>query len=623
MGQESEAKRPQGLLWKKLLQRQKAEADPAAETVPDQGQPEAQQEPLPVAPVCSVRPEQAESLWRVWDLWRQGSAWAPQPLVVLSEQESMEVPLTLQELEREALSLANALELWAKTRLKGLEHAEEAPPPDRDCGYFVHVSANKLCAWALVAPPSGDGEGPVLNKLAEALTKAGIKTGLDQAQVGWLAADGHYLELRVVARGTLPTVGRDGYVVDKFLRQQKREIQMDEKGNVDYRAQTYFQGVVKGDVICDIIPPEPGQPGVRVSFEKIEPAPVKTAAAPKGSNTDLSPDGAHLVAAMDGHLEFQGGVFQVRPILDIKGDVDYSTGNLSFRGDVHIYGDVRENFVVKATGKVTIDGLVEGATVEADGDVVISKGVLGNNKAVIKSKKLVRAKYLENCVVYSGDGTYADCIISSQIFSDSKISVTTGRGTIIGGCLTAAERVECTVLGSQSDRLTEIVLGELPYVQKEQHEIVTALAEVRKELTVLDQKLGVKDKSEETGDADTPEDELTPAQKRKQALARREKENLRMRESMHEKPEAVVTDQKELAKLRLRKSVLALKQDKLVKRQEELGEQRPDLGRCRLVCGTVYPTTKLTIGSDVRILDSVWKKCTAYYDQVMCEIHIS
>ena len=97
-----------------------------------------------------------------------------------------------------------------------------------------------------------------------------------------------------------------------------------------------------------------------------------------------------LIATQDGHLTFAHEAFQVSPLLEIQGDVDYSTGNIDFSGDVHICGDVRENFTVHAQGTVTVDGLVEAATVEAGGDLVIARGVVGDGRALLKSNGCVR-----------------------------------------------------------------------------------------------------------------------------------------------------------------------------------------------------------------------------------------
>ena len=42
-----------------------------------------------------------------------------------------------------------------------------------------------------------------------------------------------------------------------------------------------------------------------------------------------------LIASMAGHVEFTGRSFQVKPVLDIQGDVDFSTGDINFIGDIN------------------------------------------------------------------------------------------------------------------------------------------------------------------------------------------------------------------------------------------------------------------------------------------------
>lgn len=583
MEKQSEEKKSPVPFWKRFL---RGSPEPETQAPEQQNTPvaEAPSAPPPPLPPLMVIPDRERPFWKLWELWREGLDWAPQPNLSLDQpaQEGI-LPLTRADLERETARLGPALEQWAERRLPVLAHEPDTPPPNVDSSFFIHVGLNKMAAWALLVPPSGDGAGPSSEKLAAELKKAGVKWGVYESSLSWLSdPSGHYFELRPVAGGMPPVEGKDGAIVEKFTRERVRSVVTDGQGNVDYRALNYYQFIAKGDAICDIIPPEEGTPGMRISGERVPARPVKPATAPKGSNTDLSPDGAHLIAAMDGHVEFSGGVFQVKPTLEVHGDVDYSTGNITFRGDVHISGDVRENFFVRATGKVAIDGLVEGATVEADGDVIIAKGVLGNNKALIRSKTIVRAKYLENCVVYSGECTYADCVMASQIFSDGKINVTTGRGTVIGGCLTAAEQIECRIIGSKSGLLTEVILGQLPYIQDEMKDNEITLDAIRKESTQLDKKLAL----------------------------------------MENQP-ASPQEAKELSKLKLRRSVLALKEDKLTKRQDELQGIKPDLTKCRFICITLYPTTRIVIGSESRVMDTEWTQCTAFLAPETHEIIIS
>lgn len=77
---------------------------------------------------------------------------------------------------------------------------------------------------------------------------------------------------------------------------------------------------------------------------------------------------------------------------------------------------------------------------------------------MIKSGRTVRAAYLENCVVYAGTAILADCAINAQLYSDGAIRIVSGRGTVIGGLLTAVDRVDVNVIGARSGVLTEIAL---------------------------------------------------------------------------------------------------------------------------------------------------------------------
>lgn len=457
------------------------------------------------------------------------------------------------------------------------EEEDEGPSLDASCR--VYCSDNGLVAWMLIFPPRGSAGTLRFEMLGEAMQAVNIDKGVDSTAVASLFQKKEYFKLTPIAFGTPPVEGEDGKLIDRFQRELSKEVKLDEHGVADYRAQNLIQVVCQGEVICDIEPPKEGTPGVRVDGTPAKPRPVKPATVPSGGNTKISDNGRQLVATLDGHLEYSGGVFQVKPVLEISGDVDYSTGNIDFRGDVHIHGDVRENFYIRATGTVTVDGLVEAANIEAGGDVLVTCGVLGDNRALLKGGGDVRAKYLENCVAYAGKCVYADCIIASQVFSDDGIDATSGRGTVIGGALVAAHSIKARIIGSESGRETELTLGTLPYVQNELNDIEVDLQAVRTELEELDKSL--------------------------QFLS----ENDGMQGSSEK-----------LAKARLRKSVVSMKEQKLVKRREKLELMVPDLSKCRLECSTIHPITTLNVQGLIWRAEATRHSCKLSYDPKTGEI---
>lgn len=531
-----------------------------------------------------VRLLQEGSVWKLWQEWRKADPKSPARLPELYVDKIPEghaLLLNSREIDLEMVRIGTKLENWVGEQLKKLQSTNGGEPAPMDAQCWANVSHNGMMAWVFIIPPLYGGADIMLNDILKALAASSVRTGFETMLCEDAVKHKYYFSLLPVAWGIPVESGTNGRIIEHYPRKNVYEVKLDENGNVDYRAQQYVQMIRKDDVICDIIPQKEGKEGVQVTGHKVHPKPVKAARVPIGANTELNEEETQLRATMDGHLEFTGMVFQVKPLLEIKGDVDYSTGNIDFRGDVQINGDVRERFTVRATGTVTVNGLVEAATIEAKGSIVISRGVVGDNRALIKSRGTVRAKYLENCVVYSGECTFADCIISSKIYSDQRISVMTGRGTVIGGSITAALQVEAHIIGSQSGRKTEVVLGVLPYVQEEHRGNEVQLNDIEKEISQIEKKLSylaMQSGSQENG--------------------------------------------KEIAQLNLQRSVLALKKNKLTKRQEELEGINVHLEQCRFECRTVYPGTLLTIGSVSRKFDNVWNHCTATLDVVAEELMI-
>ena len=522
-------------------------------------------------------PELKGFLLQVWDRWGRGPI--PPRISLTGNRPIEELPLDRQKFERERVRLMVQMEKDAKRRLKEIDDAAKIGIQSLNASCHVYLTKDKMMAWAFFFPPIGPDGTLEPEKLGKVLQESGVTSGVDSNEVVRIVQDRPYFSLIPIALGTPAVEGVSGSVVEHYAREMAMEVKMDEDGNADYRSLNYVRQVEEGDVLCDIMPPQPGTPGLQVDGKVVEPRPVKAARVPKGINTEISEDGLHLIVSKAGHLEFKADAFHVRPLLEIKGDVDYSTGNIDFNGDIHVFGDVRENFVVRATGSIAVDGLVEAATVEAGGDLVITRGVVGDHRALLKCKGCVRVKYLENCVVYAGKCVFADCIMTSQIFSDDSICVTSGRGSVIGGALTATTSISAKMVGAQSGRRTELTLGVLPYVQNELQDIAEDLQSTRWEQKQLEKDLAYLEDTEGLGGSSP-----------------------------------------KLAKMRMRKSVLAMKEQRLVARQEQLAPLTPDLTKCRLECTEIYPVTTLTVQDAVWVANDIRRYCKVVYNAASGEL---
>lgn len=498
------------------------------------------------------------------EVWRQWAGDAVPPALSMMGSEQVQLPLDKAAMEQEKLRLLVRIEQSAKRRaqkIRTMDKNEEEAKLDAECECYL--SKDKMVAWAFMFPPVGQGQELSPSALGKAMEQEGITTGILPQAITKVAKGNCYFDLIPVAVGTPAVEGTDGQLIEYFAREVVQEVKIDEDGQADYRSLNYVQLVEADDVICDIVPSVEGESGVRVDGKVVEPKKVKTVRPPKGPNTHLSEDGLHLIASRAGHLEYERDAFTVRPVLEISGDVDYSTGNVDFPGDVHIHGDVRENFAVHAKGSIFIDGLVEAATVEAGGDLVISRGVVGDERALLRSQGTVRVKYLESCNVYASGAVHADCIVTSNVYCDDTVSVISGRGSIIGGNLVATNAIRARMIGARSGRITELTLGTTPCMQNELEEIDREMEDIQQQ-RIRNQK-------------DIEYLQLGGAQG---------ENGIR------------------LSKAQVKRSALELQQTELIERREAIIGRKVDLSKCCVECEMAYPITKISVGACTQTVDT-------------------
>lgn len=428
---------------------------------------------------------------------------------------------------------------------------QEIPPIEMDALPIVHITDDRLEAWLLVFPPVGRGGELDRDMLDNALKKREVSFGLDTELLESLPDNqDRYFRLFRIAKGQPVSHGVDGYIEDFYERVVKKEFSENDHGKVDYFHLNLVQNIEKGNVICQAVPPVEGVPGRTVQDKEINCRNGKAASLPKGPNTEISEDGAKLLASISGRLEFNNSKFQVKSVLEIDGNVDFSTGNIDFVGDVHIRGDVSSGFSVKALGDITIDGVVEAAEVEAGGDLIVSKGISGDLRGVIRGHHDVYAKYMESCSVHCKGNIQADCIVNCDVYCDGKVYARSGRGTIIGGRVRAAQEVSSKIVGSRSESITQIYLGGQPCANYEKEFLALTLAKL--------------------------EDEMERVERQPDSPAK----------------------EKRMAKIRLDLSVGKMKINRFDKELKKLKEKIQEQGGSRLKCDVAYPGLSLNIGDE-------------------------
>ncbi|WP_169314691.1 DUF342 domain-containing protein [Acetobacterium woodii] len=263
-----------------------------------------------------------------------------------------------------------------------------------------------------------------------------------------------------VAAAEEPVDGEDGFVKLLVKKDSEYKPEYAEAKRVDYKDLNYFQMVKKGQVLCEIVKAKDGIAGTNILGEPIPTQKGKKAFVPAGKNTSLNEDETLLIADCDGIVKFINTI-NINEMLHISKNVDFSTGNINFSGDVTIDGDVSSGFSVKAGGNIIIKGVVEDAKIEAAGNVAIAKGIYGGNSGNIKVGKDLRCNYIENAVLNVGGDITVDYIIDGKITCKGNIILAGTKELIIGGEIQLAGELIAKDIGNDREYPTIIrIIGD-------------------------------------------------------------------------------------------------------------------------------------------------------------------
>jgi len=157
----------------------------------------------------------------------------------------------------------------------------------------------------------------------------------------------------------------------------------------------------------------------------------------------------------------EGARVDIVQLYAISGDVDYSTGNIDFNGEVYVAGDVQPGFKVRATGNVRIDGMVDSANVESGKDLLISGGINGHGESKIVSGGEMSARFIDSAdVSCEGNLLVISTVVRSTIVCNGSATVI-GRGSIVGGKVKAVTGISCNTAGSPAGVPTSLELDWL------------------------------------------------------------------------------------------------------------------------------------------------------------------
>ena len=376
----------------------------------------------------------------------------------------------------------------------------------------IKVSLRNNETEAFIKVPSLIEKGPPEKPLTpedarKAMSEAGVTTGIKEDVLKKIFDENLFDQEMLVAEAIPPEDGLDSEIEFYFKYKQKLEPSEDKEGRIDYKDVSFLTNVNKGDQLCRRHPPTPGEPGTTVTGKPIPPKAGMDHKLPIGNNTDVSSsDPDLLIASTSGCVSYdiRYHKVEVQPNLEIKGDVDYNTGNIDFIGSLLVKGDVKAGFKVKVAGDLEVGGCVEDAELQAKGDILIKKGFIGRGKGLIRCEGDVTIKYVQGQQVFcEGDLNLGGELMHCQAHVGGNVYITSRKGAIIGGSIQAQGSIEATQIGNENYTQTEIAAGydyilvkqleeindELKKIEENQEKIIKGLKTLAQMKTQLKGKL--------------------------------------------------------------------------------------------------------------------------------------
>ncbi|MDE7266307.1 MAG: FapA family protein [Lachnospiraceae bacterium] len=347
---------------------------------------------------------------------------------------------------------------------------------------YVRITEDKSEAWLYLCAPD-DGEMYEKSEIIRYLQLNNVVAGINESHVAAMCHKQIYEREVKVASSVKGDPGREGYF-EFFFNTEKPKPKINSDGTVDYRSMSLVQNVTEGSKLAVYHPAVQGTSGrdVTGAFEKVTIYKELRPLSGRGVSNEKNPH--EYYATMSGKIEYDGGnKLSIVEVYEVQGGCNYSNNALvEFNGDVIIHGNVEAGVTIRAGKSLTVDGVVESATISAGGDVCLKRGMQGSGKGTITAGGNVFTEFLEYTKVDAAGSVQSNVILNSQVESKGTVTLTGKKGLIAGGNVHAMMGVTCQNAGNSSEIKTGIHIGVLPELLDRRMEVSQQYGKLNEEL---------------------------------------------------------------------------------------------------------------------------------------------
>ena len=219
----------------------------------------------------------------------------------------------------------------------------------------VDFRNNKLEAYITLYAPVGK-DRYTKEMIYEILRYHHVIYGIDDEVIDRICEKPCYGKEMLIAKGKEEVDGSDGYFVYFFDTSVDTKPRILEDGTVDYYAMTRIVTVSQGEIVVRYHKAIEGMDGIDVCGYLRKAKKGKELPPLKVKGIKLSEDRLIYTALITGKIELFGDRITISNVLEIKEDIDYLQGDIHFKGDLVIYGNISSGKVVESEGSIVVRG---------------------------------------------------------------------------------------------------------------------------------------------------------------------------------------------------------------------------------------------------------------------------
>ena len=355
----------------------------------------------------------------------------------------------------------------------------------------ISLKNKDMEAWLRLEKPD-DGGQYTYAEVQELLDKMGVVYGVNSSRISAMIQKGIYGREVLVASGRPAEEGADGYYEYIFDMETNKKPAIRDDGSVDYASVNVITCVNAGDIIAMYHPAVKGKAGSTVKAKIVPAKPTKELKPLYPVHVTYNAENMIYRADMDGRVELTKTQIKITDVQEYTDDIDNVHGDVVFKGDVIIHGNVAPGVKIIATKSVTIDKAIEMSDIEAGEDVLIRGGILGNGKCRIRAKGNLKADFIEYAEIDVDGDIEANYILDSRVNAKGTITATGKTGMILGGNVYGMMGINTMIAGNDVGVKTIIAAGIRDSVYQAKYAIerqIKAAEEILKSMEAKEEEL--------------------------------------------------------------------------------------------------------------------------------------